>query len=326
MKGSPGGLARIDALFGGNGYTNTFTNSPMPFGAFPSLHAGCSTTDALLLNHFFPKYRVLYVIYVLWLYWSTMYLTHHYLIDLVAGAGLAIGSFYFFLNADPWMRDWGLSRLPGTQNATSASAPGARLGSTFAFPGAADSSMNGVEDTELGYKALPPASGGPEDYELPIAKHTAAEKGGVMSDGVSSRAVSPAPTPSSSAYATPDASTYSSPVPQRRLQTSSSLAAIDALNSPRAAPPTFPTLSGASTPSRAGARSPARMSGLSALTSSSATSTPSHSARGSLSVPSDAMSDGGSSASSRQNPFLSTTGTPDESMSRPRTPRPSANT
>lgn len=76
MKGSPGGLARIDALFGGNGYTNTFTNAPVPFGAFPSLHAGCSTADALLLNHFFPQYRFVYIAYVLWLYWSTMYLTH----------------------------------------------------------------------------------------------------------------------------------------------------------------------------------------------------------------------------------------------------------
>lgn len=78
MHGSPGGLARIDKLFGNSAYTNTFTNAPMPFGAFPSLHAGCSTADALLLNHFFPKGRWAYVAYVLWLYWSTMYLTHQY--------------------------------------------------------------------------------------------------------------------------------------------------------------------------------------------------------------------------------------------------------
>ena len=54
MHGSPGGLARIDALFGGQGYTNTFSNAPVPFGAFPSLHAGCSTMEALFLTHFFP--------------------------------------------------------------------------------------------------------------------------------------------------------------------------------------------------------------------------------------------------------------------------------
>lgn len=76
MSGSPGGLARIDTLFHSNGYTNTFSNSPMVFGAFPSLHAGCATADALMLSHFFPKFRIPLAIYVLWLYWSTMYLTH----------------------------------------------------------------------------------------------------------------------------------------------------------------------------------------------------------------------------------------------------------
>lgn len=72
MRGSPGGLARIDALFHGTGYTNTFTAAPVPFGAFPSLHAGCSTMEALFLSHFFPKGRAFYWIYVFWLYWSTM--------------------------------------------------------------------------------------------------------------------------------------------------------------------------------------------------------------------------------------------------------------
>lgn len=72
MSGSPGGLARIDALFHSNGYTKTFTGAPVPFGAFPSLHAGCSTMEALFLSHFFPKGRAYYWIYVFWLYWSTM--------------------------------------------------------------------------------------------------------------------------------------------------------------------------------------------------------------------------------------------------------------
>lgn len=72
MKGSPGGLARIDAIFHSNGYTKTFTGAPVPFGAFPSLHAGCSTMEALFMSHFFPKGRVFYWAYVFWLYWSTM--------------------------------------------------------------------------------------------------------------------------------------------------------------------------------------------------------------------------------------------------------------
>lgn len=72
MKGSAGGLARIDKIFGGNGYENTFSNAPVPFGAFPSLHAGCATLEALFLSHFFPQGRPFYWAYVFVLYWSTM--------------------------------------------------------------------------------------------------------------------------------------------------------------------------------------------------------------------------------------------------------------
>ncbi|GAA5973208.1 hypothetical protein JCM11641_006325 [Rhodosporidiobolus odoratus] len=101
MRGSPGGLARIDAIFGGHGYDKAFSGAPVPFGAFPSLHAGCSTMEALFLSHFFPKARVFYWIYVFWLYWSTMYLTHHYLIDLVAGGSLTCAFFFYYLSKMP---------------------------------------------------------------------------------------------------------------------------------------------------------------------------------------------------------------------------------
>ncbi|GAA5822382.1 hypothetical protein JCM3770_002373 [Rhodotorula araucariae] len=101
MRGSPGGLARIDALFGGHGYDKTFSGAPVPFGAFPSLHAGCSTMEALFLSHFFPKGRPFYWAYVFLLYWSTMYLTHHYLIDLVAGGSLTCVFFYYYLSKMP---------------------------------------------------------------------------------------------------------------------------------------------------------------------------------------------------------------------------------
>lgn len=97
MRGSAGGLARIDKIFGGHGYETTFSGAPVPFGAFPSLHAGCSTMDALMLAHFFPRGQVFYYIYLFWLYWSTMYLTHHYLIDLVAGGSLTVVCFYYFM-------------------------------------------------------------------------------------------------------------------------------------------------------------------------------------------------------------------------------------
>ncbi|GJJ09585.1 hypothetical protein Clacol_003808 [Clathrus columnatus] len=100
MPGSPGGLARIDALFHSNGYTTTFSNAPVVFGAFPSLHSGCATIEALVVSHFFPAATPYVWAYTGVLYWATMYLTHHYLIDVVGGACLATAFFYFFLPAE----------------------------------------------------------------------------------------------------------------------------------------------------------------------------------------------------------------------------------
>lgn len=90
MKGSPGGLGRIDKLLGIDMYTTGFTNSPLIFGAMPSLHSGCSTMDALWLSYLFPKASPIFIFYVVWLWFSTMYLTHHYFIDVVVGSCLAV--------------------------------------------------------------------------------------------------------------------------------------------------------------------------------------------------------------------------------------------
>ncbi|KAK8864665.1 hypothetical protein IAR55_001915 [Kwoniella newhampshirensis] len=95
MPGSPGGLLRIDRVFHSQGYSNTFGSAPLVFGAFPSLHSGCAVMEALFLSHFFPAFKPVYWAYVGVLWWATMYLSHHYLIDLVAGACLSVLVFYF---------------------------------------------------------------------------------------------------------------------------------------------------------------------------------------------------------------------------------------
>ena len=94
MPGSPAGLARIDKLLGIDLYTSNFTASPMVFGAFPSLHAGSATIEALFMSYVFPKMRPIFIAYTLWLWWATMYLSHHYAVDLVAGSLLAGIVFY----------------------------------------------------------------------------------------------------------------------------------------------------------------------------------------------------------------------------------------
>lgn len=94
MNGSPGGLIRIDSLFGTSLYTSSFSASPVVFGAFPSLHAGWATLHALYLQHLLPRARVALCLYVMWVWWATMYLTHHYFVDLIGGSCLAVTVFY----------------------------------------------------------------------------------------------------------------------------------------------------------------------------------------------------------------------------------------
>jgi membrane-associated phospholipid phosphatase len=94
MHGSPAGLARIDALFGLKMYTSTFTASPLVFGAMPSLHSGCATMEALFLAHVFPRGKWFFYSYVMWIWWSTLYLQHHYAVDLIAGSLLSGAVFY----------------------------------------------------------------------------------------------------------------------------------------------------------------------------------------------------------------------------------------
>lgn len=111
MKGSPGGLIRIDALLHTSGYTQGFSNAPVVFGAFPSLHAGSATMSALAVSHFFPNMSYFVWVYALTLYWATMYLTHHYLIDVVVGACLATVVFYCLLPEE--LKDAGATAAPG---------------------------------------------------------------------------------------------------------------------------------------------------------------------------------------------------------------------
>lgn len=86
MPGSPAGLARIDQLLGINIYSSSFSAAPLVFGAMPSLHSGIATIEALFLSQVFPRARWLFYAYTAWVWWATLYLQHHYAVDLIAGS------------------------------------------------------------------------------------------------------------------------------------------------------------------------------------------------------------------------------------------------
>ncbi|KAL0087601.1 hypothetical protein J3Q64DRAFT_1657742 [Phycomyces blakesleeanus] len=111
IPGEAGGLARIDKILGLELYGSTFGNSPLVFGAFPSLHSGSATMEMLFLTYLFPKMWPVGVAYTMWLWWSTMYLTHHYLIDLVGGSIYAFVVFFIARKFLPKMDKSAHSRL-----------------------------------------------------------------------------------------------------------------------------------------------------------------------------------------------------------------------
>ncbi|KAK3842246.1 MAG: hypothetical protein J3R72DRAFT_368270, partial [Linnemannia gamsii] len=95
MPGDPGGLARVDDILGVEMYKTTFTASPLVFGAFPSLHSGIAWQLALFLVYIFgPRAIPFAVLYVFWIWWATMYLGHHYVVDLVGGGAYAVVAFW----------------------------------------------------------------------------------------------------------------------------------------------------------------------------------------------------------------------------------------
>ncbi|KAG1448953.1 hypothetical protein G6F56_008796 [Rhizopus delemar] len=93
IPGEPGGLIRIDKILGLDLYGSTFGSSPLVFGAFPSLHSGSATIEMLFVVYLFPRMKPVAIAYVMWMWFATMYLTHHYMIDLVGGSIYAIVTF-----------------------------------------------------------------------------------------------------------------------------------------------------------------------------------------------------------------------------------------
>ncbi|KAI1385923.1 PAP2-domain-containing protein [Hypoxylon trugodes] len=140
MQGSPAGLARIDALFGVDMYTTSFTTAPVPFGAFPSLHAADAILEALFISHCFPKLKGLCIFYVTWICWATMYLNHHYAVDLLGGAIIAYTIFFV-------VRKFWLPRLQA----------GKKYRWEYEYVEVGDMKKNKALDEELGYG--PVASG-----------------------------------------------------------------------------------------------------------------------------------------------------------------------
>jgi len=98
LPGDPGGLERVDKLFGISFYNNTFSKSPLVFGAFPSLHVAWPVLLALFMwYHVSAKWyaRLPVAIYVVWVCTAVVYLHHHYVVDVIGGIAYSWLAYHF---------------------------------------------------------------------------------------------------------------------------------------------------------------------------------------------------------------------------------------
>jgi len=110
MHGDPAGLQRIDDLFHISFYYPTFTGNPLPWGAWPSLHSGFASYSAVFLTYLYPMLCPVFFAYVAWIWWATMYLGHHYLVDLLGGfvyaLVCALGAIIYLHWKKPYHKDY----------------------------------------------------------------------------------------------------------------------------------------------------------------------------------------------------------------------------
>lgn len=95
MPGYAAGLTRVDVALGTHMHSKGFHKSPIVFGAFPSLHSAMAFQVCLFIWYYARSklLRAAGIAFVCIQWWATIYLDHHFRIDLIAGATYALISF-----------------------------------------------------------------------------------------------------------------------------------------------------------------------------------------------------------------------------------------
>ena len=87
---SAAGCARFDALLGINYFSSFYARNPNVFGAMPSLHVTYPLTVVWYTWNRGWIWRLATLAFTLLVSFSAVYLAHHYVVDVIAGAALAV--------------------------------------------------------------------------------------------------------------------------------------------------------------------------------------------------------------------------------------------
>lgn len=104
IPGDPAALERVDLLLGYEHFESIYEQATYVFGAFPSMHVAPGVWIALWACR--PSMRVLAVAYACLMSFFAVYLNHHYIIDVLAGALLAAA--VYWLMSRPRAEAWSI--------------------------------------------------------------------------------------------------------------------------------------------------------------------------------------------------------------------------
>ena len=96
---NPAGLLRLDALIGVPIAKTFYSGSANVFGAMPSLHVGYAVLVAWVVFPLRGAWRTFTLLFALSIAFSAVYLRHHYILDVLAGALLALPVAWFSVRA-----------------------------------------------------------------------------------------------------------------------------------------------------------------------------------------------------------------------------------
>jgi membrane-associated phospholipid phosphatase len=117
-------LMRVDAMLGVPYFAGLYGRASDVFGAFPSLHVAYPTLMlAVGWRVFGAMGRALLVLFLAWMSFSAVYLDHHWIIDIIAGAAYALATFFAVSRLAPLVARGG-GREPAPLPATSGSSTG----------------------------------------------------------------------------------------------------------------------------------------------------------------------------------------------------------
>lgn len=101
VRGDPAGLANTDTLINWPLFYGIYSEAPLVFASFPSLHGAWPIVIAYNVPSN-PIAQGVAWFYVFWVWWAAMYLNHHYLFDLIGSAFFASVGIFIGVTTMRW--------------------------------------------------------------------------------------------------------------------------------------------------------------------------------------------------------------------------------